>query len=234
MAKKINFKGTSETVKNAVKNFYDGYVMLANAQATYRQEKKTLDAKYATDEKAAKDKMASAKSDSAKQMFTTEYNNLIAQHDTDTKDLLDKRKSAEKEAKKLYSPAYDLVIPFDENDKLYAKKSEEAKALHSAYVYYQKTNDFDRFSKLFSQFLINIGYDKIANDPKYCETTALVFKTRLASLPPFLRFYACLPLSPRRFPRFDSWAGDFHIRFFIRACVFFIFYSRVVHNTIIA
>lgn len=182
MAKKINFKGTSETVKNAVKNFYDGYVMLANALATYRQEKKTLDAKYATDEKAAKDKMASAKSDSAKQMFTTEYNNLIAQHDTDTKDLLDKRKSAEKEAKKLYSPAYDLVIPFDENDKLYAKKSEEAKALHSAYVYYQKTNDFDRFSKLFSQFLINIGYDKIANDPKYCETTALVFKTRLGSL----------------------------------------------------
>lgn len=182
MAKKINFKGTSETVKNAVKNFYDGYVMLANAQATYRQEKKTLDAKYATDEKAAKDKMASAKSDSAKQMFTTEYNNLLAQHDIDTKNLLDKRKNTEKEAKKLYNPAYALVIPFDENDKQYAKKSEEYSALYKSYVWYQQTNDFSRFSKLFSQFLTNIGYDKIANDPKYCETTALVFKTRLGSL----------------------------------------------------
>nr|DAN68038.1 MAG TPA: hypothetical protein [Caudoviricetes sp.] len=32
---------------------------------------------------------------------------------------------------------------------------------------------------------------------------------------------------PRRFPRFDSWAGDFHLRFFI-AHVYFLFF-RVLH-----
>lgn len=182
MAKKINFKGTSETVKNALKNFYDGYVLLANAQTTYRQKRKVLDAKYAVDEKAALDKLASAKADSVKEILTVEYNNLAAEHDADLMDLLDSRKVSEKEAKALYKPAYDLIIPFDENDKQFAKKSEDAKALHSAYVHYQRTNDFSRFSELFSQFLNNIGYEKIANDPKYCETTALVFKTRLGSL----------------------------------------------------
>ena len=54
MAKKINFKATSDTVKNAMINFYDGYLKIANAGVAFREDKKALDPKIETDHKSLK------------------------------------------------------------------------------------------------------------------------------------------------------------------------------------
>lgn len=182
MAKKINFKATSDTVKNAMINFYDGYLKIANAGVAFRADKKALDAKFATDHKALKDKLDAEKEKSKKEKISNDIGKLIGQYDNDLKDLTDKRKQAEKEGKSLYKPAYDLLIPYDENEVLYSKKSEESKALYNAYVTYQKTNDFSKFSELFSQFLTSIGYGNIANNVTYQINTARVFEVRLGSM----------------------------------------------------
>ena len=181
MAKKINFKRTSDTVKNAMINFYDGYVKFAQAGKDFRDAKKVLDAKFETDKKAIENKRNAETDKKKKEKLANELGQIIGNYDVAVESLKKTRKQAEKEGKSLYKPAYDLLIPCDDSDVYYKKSSEESRTLHSAYVYYQKTNDFTQFSDLFKQFLTGIGYESIANDVAYQTNTARIFEVRLGS-----------------------------------------------------
>ena len=178
----INFKSTREEVVKAMLDFRRGNIKIANAQADFREEKAALDEWKADTLKEIDQKWTSAKTTDEKNAFAAQKNEILATYDNRFASISEYRAVKIKEGRQLTKAAYSLLIPCDDEDKLYTKKSEEYKALYNAYVFYQETLKFDKFSDLFSQFLTSIGYEDIANKSTYKNKTAKIFAVKLGSV----------------------------------------------------